>query len=1017
MNRMQLVRVFVEVASVTVIATQPTIASVDLTHGGRGFWDVYYAVDVQNWSGSKLFFTSQVQHGDTYDVKGYFDWRTTNGASYGREHFLGTFDPQRMTLRLAGQYFENRGGWIGLATYTANVDPNGMRLYNGGWPSGRWAAKYVPEPDNIVYVDDDASADLGPGDSSVSDPQEDGSREHPFDMIQEAIDAAQDGDIVLVQEGTYYETLKFKGKSIEVTSFDPASEEVADYPVIDAGRSGTVVTFDQGEGPDCKLLGFVLTRGFGAPILGSSGDTTPPISTTLTATIRDFKDSHPDFENTHSAEVEKGIVEAVLGSDDKPVYAKGNGNSSPDTHGRYYFDQWYRDVPGVNLDRSITLALSDSDRDGIYTYSNDDFFPVDHQLFGNQGRAHNYHFTMELHSHFVYRRGNVFQFTGDDDLWVFINKRLAVDLGGLHEARSAYLKLDELALTPDHIYDFDLFFAERHSVESHFRMETSIVLEPTSAPIAGAAGAIACIGASPYVSNCVIVGNRCGDPQGSDPFGGAVYCVNSDAVFENCTIANNYSGTAGAGMYFVDSDATVSNCILWGNLPAEIGVESGEAPVVCYSDVLGDWPGWGNANVEPGFAFPGYWADLNDPNSVVDANDPSAVWVDGDYHLLSREGRWDPVARAWVADECRSLCIDAGDPNSPWADEPGLNGERINMGAYGGTRQASMTGDECCLTITSTEGGRVIEPGLVEPGETKTFCFPCGQTVTIVVEPDPNHHFIGWGPDSNIVPDPGDANGLTFTVDVNVPDANLVPVYTRIEWSSGGSIEFPDGPPSPSNRGTWVRIVAQPDPCYHFTGWTGTAVDANKVENPDWEDTRVFVDSDYTLIANFAPDGLKTLTISSGTGGSVKTPGEDIFEYDCGEVVEVCAEPDPGWEFVGWEGSAVDAGKVEPDVTSPTVSVTVDNDYDLKAVFGCGGCTLTIASTAGGYTIPGAGVLCVPCGDDLVFVEAVSHPGHHFVRWEGTAKEAGKIIVWHEYGDAAVRVRVDGDYTLKAVFE
>lgn len=71
----------------------------------------------------------------------------------------------------------------------------------------------------------------------------------------------------------------------------------------------------------------------------------------------------------------------------------------------------------------------------------------------------------------------VFTFTGDDDLWVFIDDTLAIDLGGVHGAMTQSVGLDTLGLTVGNTYDFDLFFAERHTVASNFRIDTSIVLQ------------------------------------------------------------------------------------------------------------------------------------------------------------------------------------------------------------------------------------------------------------------------------------------------------------------------------------------------------------------------------------------------------------------------------------------------------------------------------------------------------------------------------------------------------------
>ena len=110
-------------------------------------------------------------------------------------------------------------------------------------------------------------------------------------------------------------------------------------------------------------------------------------------------------------------------------------------------------------------------------------------------------------------------------------------------------------------------------------------------------------------------------------------------------------------------------------------------------DVAGGWLGVGNPDADPLFAVPGFWADPEDSTKALPASDPGAVWVAGDYHLKSRAGRWDPAANAWVKDAVSSPCIDAGDPNSPTGEEPFPNGNRINVGAYGGTPQASLSGN------------------------------------------------------------------------------------------------------------------------------------------------------------------------------------------------------------------------------------------------------------------------------------------------------------------------------------
>jgi len=111
-----------------------------------------------------------------------------------------------------------------------------------------------------------------------------------------------------------------------------------------------------------------------------------------------------------------------------------------------------------------------------YGYINDNFYPIDGRGFGNYYNGHNYHFTFELHTRFSYQGGEVFTFRGDDDVWVFINNELAVDLGGVHKAEDSTIYLDNLGLSIGGNYPFDLFYNERHIVLSDLRLFTSIGL-------------------------------------------------------------------------------------------------------------------------------------------------------------------------------------------------------------------------------------------------------------------------------------------------------------------------------------------------------------------------------------------------------------------------------------------------------------------------------------------------------------------------------------------------------------
>ena len=194
----------------------------------------------------------------------------------------------------------------------------------------------------------------------------------------------------------------------------------------------------------------------------------------LKATIRDFKVGHPDFE-TYCCGVVQGLVKVDLGADKKPVFNQvGNPKMLTDAP---TFNQWYNNVQDVNQSTQIILDLMEI-MPGVYSYQNNDFFPIDNMLFGNQGNNHNFHFTTQINSSFTYSGGESFTFTGDDDVWVFINKKLVIDIGGVHGNSPGTIDLDTLGLTMGNTYSLDVFHAERHTTHSNFRIDTTICSVP-----------------------------------------------------------------------------------------------------------------------------------------------------------------------------------------------------------------------------------------------------------------------------------------------------------------------------------------------------------------------------------------------------------------------------------------------------------------------------------------------------------------------------------------------------------
>lgn len=234
----------------------------------------------------------------------------------------------------------------------------------------------------------------------------------------------------------------------------------------------------------------------------------------LAMTIRDFSREHPDFERgAHGGKPgpffgDAGVIKDMVNPVLDPVTKK------PTQGTRSFFQTKFPDWFNTNTATETDPKLKNyevckdldvlKDGEGYWTYSSlhqnpaKGFFPInDFNKFGetytsgyndNYDRTkfafnppeipkQNFHFCMEMHADFKYEKGQNFSFIGDDDVWVFINNKMAIDLGGPHSPERASVSLDTLKLTEGNKYNFDLFYCERSTSGSNLYIQTSIFFE------------------------------------------------------------------------------------------------------------------------------------------------------------------------------------------------------------------------------------------------------------------------------------------------------------------------------------------------------------------------------------------------------------------------------------------------------------------------------------------------------------------------------------------------------------
>lgn len=280
---------------------------------------------------------------------------------------------------------------------------------------------------------------------------------------------------------------------------------------------GLLLPIDKTNGQECDDGNTLDNDGCSADCKAENGfdcadAVVAPDSLTLPIVLRDFKGTagsnvaantaaheHPDFEQ-YNAGFERDIVQPWLDADGKPQHVTANRKNTENAYANNtltssvdYFSKWYRDDPDFNITVLQTLTFAKL-ATGEFRYANASFFQLNDLGFGNyKTTGKNFHFTSEVRYWFEYHGGETLQFKGDDDVWVFVNQQLAVDLGGVHGVIDGSVVLNSadgtgsvcenialggctsprtvnLGLLLGNVYEIVVFQAERHTSASNYTL-------------------------------------------------------------------------------------------------------------------------------------------------------------------------------------------------------------------------------------------------------------------------------------------------------------------------------------------------------------------------------------------------------------------------------------------------------------------------------------------------------------------------------------------------------------------
>jgi len=303
------------------------------------------------------------------------------------------------------------------------------------------------------------------------------------------------------------------------------------------------------------------------------------------------------------------------------------------------------------------------------------------------------------------------------------------------------------------------------------------------------------------------------------------------------------------------------------------------------------------------------------------------------------------------------------------------------------------------LTIASTAGGSVTTPG------EGAFTYDEGTVVNLTAGAEEGYRFVNWTGDVGTI---GNVNATatnitmsgSYNITANFAEIPLVQYELSTNSTEGGSITDPGEGTYTYDCGTVVDLVAEAEKGYRFDEWTG---DVGTIADVNTASTNITMDGDYEITAEFVKQ--YDLTISSTAGGNVTIPGEGIFTYDEGTVVDLVAEAEEGYRFVNWTGDVGTIGNINATATN----ITMSGNYSITAEF-ARQYDLTISSTAGGnVTTLGEGIFTYDEGT-VVGLVAEAEEGYRFIEWTG---DVGTIA---NVNATVTNITMSGNYSITANF-